>query len=141
MRSSFLWLMLIAPAALHAQPMQPAPPPDPIKPNYTKFEYRIPMRDGTRLFTAVYVPKDDSKTYPILLRRTPYSCNPYGVDNYPRQLGPSELFDKEGYINVIQDVRGCWMSEGEFVNMRPYIPNKKDKQFDETSDTYDTIDW
>src|SRR5438270_5641598 len=86
---------------------------------YTKYEYRIPMRDGKRLFTAVYVPKDQSQTYPILITRTPYSVRPYGPDQYPDQFRPSTLFTKAGYIFVYQDVRGRWMSEGEFVNMRP----------------------
>ena len=114
------------------------------KANYTKFEYQIPMRDGLRLFTAVYVPKDASagKTYPILMTRTPYSVAPYGVDQYRGDLGPSPLFGKAGYIFVYQDVRGRWMSEGEFVNMRPQIPGKRDaRQVDESSDTYDTIAW
>lgn len=114
---------------------------DLIKQNYTKTEYRVPMRDGTKLFTTVYAPKDDSKTYPILLVRTPYSLAPYGVDKYTERLRPSEQFVKAGYIFAYQDVRGRWMSEGEFVNMRPYIPNKTGKQFDETSDTYDTVEW
>ncbi|MBL9124938.1 MAG: CocE/NonD family hydrolase [Planctomycetaceae bacterium] len=110
--------------------------------NYTKHEYRIPMRDGTKLFTAVYVPKDRSQAHPILLTRTPYSCRPYGVDQYRTDLGPSPLFGEKGYIFVYQDVRGRWMSEGEFVNMRPYLPEKSGgQQFDETSDTWDTIDW
>jgi uncharacterized protein len=108
---------------------------------YTKYEYRIPMRDGARLFTSVYVPKDDSKPYPVLLMRTPYSVGPYGVDRYPDHLGPSPLFAKEGYIFAYQDVRGRWMSEGEFVNMRPHNPNKGPKDIDESSDTFDTIDW
>ena len=113
-----------------------------VKANYTKYEYRIPMRDGKRLFTAVYVPKDVSKTYPILLTRTPYSVGPYGVDQYQDDLGPSPLFGKEGYIFAYQDVRGRWMSEGEFVNMRPHIAAKKGPQdIDESTDTYDTIDW
>ncbi|MBT4867725.1 MAG: CocE/NonD family hydrolase, partial [Planctomycetaceae bacterium] len=113
-----------------------------IKANYTKYEFRIPMRDGKRLFTAVYVPKDNSKTYPILLKRTPYSAKPYGVDQYPGNLGPSPLFSKEGYIFVYQDVRGRWMSEGEFVHMRPHRPNKQSKkEFDESTDTWDTVDW
>ncbi|HVW02361.1 MAG TPA: CocE/NonD family hydrolase, partial [Planctomycetaceae bacterium] len=113
-----------------------------VKAQYTKYEYRIPMRDGTKLFTAVYAPKDQSKTYPILLTRTPYSCRPYGVDAYKGDLGPSPIFGKEAYIFVYQDVRGRWMSEGEFVNMRPYLANKQGPQdFDETSDAYDTIDW
>src|SRR5437867_12610009 len=89
-----------------------------VKAHYTKYEYRIPMRDGVRLFTAVYVPKDDSQTYPILLNRSPYSCQPYGVDKYPDALRP-EQFVKSGHIFVLQDVRGRWMSEGELVNMRP----------------------
>jgi uncharacterized protein len=113
-----------------------------IKANYTKYEYKIRMRDGKRLFTAVYVPKDDSQTYPILLKRTPYSAKPYGTDQYPTNLGPSPLFGKEGYIFVYQDVRGRWMSEGEFVQMRPHRPNKKSRlEIDESSDTWDTVDW
>src|SRR5262249_51260745 len=78
---------------------------------YTKYEYRIPMRDGVKLFTSVYVPKDDSKQYPILMQRTPYSVGPYGIDKYKENLGPSALFGKEGYIFAYQDVRGRWMSE------------------------------
>ncbi len=124
-----------APAMLFAQGLEY------VKENYTKFEYRIPMRDGTRLFTSVYVPKDDSQKYPILMMRTPYTVKPYGVDQYRANLGPSTVFGKEGYIFVYQDVRGCWMSEGDFVDTRPYKPGKKGKEFDETSDTYDTIDW
>src|SRR3954468_4267675 len=108
---------------------------------YTKYEYRIPMRDGVKLFTSVYVPKDDSKPYPILLDRTPYSVGPYGVDKYRDNLGPSPLFGKEGYVFAYQDVRGRWMSEGEFVNMRPHNSSKGPKDIDESTDTYDTIDW
>jgi putative CocE/NonD family hydrolase len=112
-----------------------------VKAQYTKYEHRIPMRDGKRLFTAVYVPKDQSQTYPILLTRTPYNVKPYGVDASRDNLGPSPLFGKAGYIFAYQDVRGRWMSEGEFVNMRPHNPAKKDKEIDESSDTYDTIEW
>jgi putative CocE/NonD family hydrolase len=112
-----------------------------VKANYTKYEYRIPMRDGKKLFTAVYAPKDQSKKYPILLLRTPYNVKPYGVDQYKPDLGPSPLFGKAGYIFAYQDVRGRWMSEGEFVNMRPFNPAKEKTDFDESSDTYDTIDW
>jgi hypothetical protein len=108
---------------------------------YTKYEYRIPMRDGVRLFTSVYVPKDDTKQYPILMMRTPYTVGPYGVDKYKDNLGPSAFFGREGYIFVYQDVRGRWMSEGEFVNMRPHNPKKGPKDVDESTDTYDTIDW
>ncbi len=113
-----------------------------VKANYTKYEYRIPMRDGKRLFTAVYAPKDDSQSYPILLKRTPYSAKPYGADQYPENLGPSPLFGKAGYIFVYQDVRGRWMSEGEFVHMRPHRPTKNDEhEIDESTDTWDTVDW
>src|SRR5579884_754100 len=136
----FLAVLLVPPGRASAQP--PAPGVAEVKAAYTKYEYRIPMRDGKRLFTAVYVPKDQSQKYPILMTRTPYSVKPYGADQYPDQLRPSPLFARAGYIFVYQDVRGRWMSEGEYVNMRPYNPNKKGPQdVDESTDTYDTIDW
>ena len=112
-----------------------------VKAHYTKKEVYIPMRDGVRLFTSVYIPKDTNKTYPILMQRTPYSVGPYGADKYKRRLGPSRRFEEEGFIFVYQDVRGRFMSEGTYKNMRPYIPHKKPGQIDETTDTYDTIDW
>ena len=113
-----------------------------IKAHYTKYEYMIPMRDGKKLFTSVYVPKDTSEKYPIMFDRTPYSVAPYGVDNFRPSLGPSEKFARDGFIFVYQDVRGRYMSEGEFVNMRPQIDVKRGPQdADESSDTYDTIDW
>jgi putative CocE/NonD family hydrolase len=115
---------------------------DYIRAHYTKYEYMVPMRDGKRLFTSVYVPKDASQKYPIMLDRTPYNVAPYGVDAFKASLGPSEKFAREGFIFVYQDVRGRYMSEGEFVNMRPQIANKRGAQdIDESSDTYDTIDW
>jgi uncharacterized protein len=115
---------------------------DSVKANYTKYEYMIPMRDGVRLFTAVYVPKDTSEEHPILMVRTPYSCRPYGVDEYPSRLGPDRKFAEEKYILVSQDVRGCWMSEGNFVDIRPHIAEKRGPDdVDEASDTWDTIDW
>ncbi len=110
--------------------------------HYVKKEYRIPMRDGTTLFTAVYSPRDRSVDYPILLQRTPYSVRPYGEHAYPGNTNSWIHLIKEGFIFVFQDVRGRFMSEGEYVNMRPYIRNKKGpKDVDESSDTYDTIDW
>ena len=113
-----------------------------VKAHYTKYEHLIPMRDGKRLFTSVYIPKDQSVKYPIMLSRTPYSVSPYGEDKYKSDLGPSPLFGKDGFIFVYQDVRGRMMSEGEFVNMRPHKPVKLGPQdFDESSDTYDTIEW
>ncbi len=100
------------------------------------------MRDGITLFTSVYSPKDTTKIYPILIVRTPYTVAPYGEDKYPQNLGPNDTFAKEGYIFVFQDVRGQFLSEGKYDNMRAYIPNKKSsKDFDEATDTYDTIDW
>src|SRR5271157_2645650 len=113
-----------------------------IKAHYTKYEYMVPMRDGKKLFTSVYVPKDTSEKYPIMLSRTPYSVAPYGVDDPKASLGPSEKFARDGFIFVYQDVRGRYLSEGEFVNMRPQIDAKRAPQdVDESSDTYDTIDW
>jgi len=110
--------------------------------HYTKNEYLIPMRDGVKLFTVVYSPRDTAINYPILLNRTPYSVAPYGANKYRSSLGPSTLFKQEGYIFAYQDVRGRFMSEGTFVEMRPYIKDKKSsKDIDESSDTYDTIDW
>src|SRR5215471_18410209 len=95
-----------------------------VKGSYTKSEQMIPMRDGVKLFIAVYSPKDTSQKYPILLNRTPYSCGPYGPNAYKDTIGPSALFAKEGYIVVYQDVRGAWMSEGDYVNMRPQNDQK-----------------
>src|SRR5579885_3903858 len=125
-----------------AQEKPSAPDEDYVKAHYTKYEYRIPMRDGVHLFTSVYVPKDASRSYPFLINRTPYSVSPYGVDSYRPRLGPSPDFDKTGYIFVFQDVRGRFMSEGTFLEMRPHIDNKKSKtDVDDSSDLYDTIDW
>jgi putative CocE/NonD family hydrolase len=113
-----------------------------VRARYTKYEYMIPMRDGVRLFTSVYVPKNQSERYPILLQRTPYSVAPYGVDTYRQALGPSPEFEREGFIFVYQDARGRYMSEGEFQQVRPFVPNKQGpKDIDESTDTYDTIDW
>lgn len=110
--------------------------------HYTKQEHLIPMRDGVQLFAAIYLPRDTTRSYPLLMRRTPYSIAPYGVDKYPASLGPSEHFVKAGYIFVNQDVRGRFMSEGEFVEVTPHRPNKqKPSDIDESSDAYDTIEW
>ena len=96
-----------------------------VKDHYAKSEHRITMRDGVRLYTVVYSPKDASKKYPILMTRTPYSAEPYGANSYRRSLGPSAALMREGYIFVYQDVRGTFMSEGEFEDVRPHIPDKK----------------
>jgi uncharacterized protein len=105
--------------------------------HYTKYDYRIPMRDGVKLFTSVYIPKDATQPQPLMMQRTPYSVAPYGIDNYPRNLGPSELFTKEGFIFVYQDVRGRYLSEGTFVDVPIHVEGK----VDESTDTYDTVDW
>lgn len=111
--------------------------------NYYKVEKMLPMRDGVSLFTAFYIPKDSSVKHPILMNRTPYSCSPYGEDKLNSRLYQSYWLNylKEGYIIAIQDVRGRWMSEGDFVDVRPFNPDKKGKEFDEASDTYDAIEW
>ena len=152
MPPTFRHLMVLGLLAL-AGPVraQAAKPPAPhhderaqyLRAHYTKYEYRIPMRDGVKLFTSVYVPNDasPSKRYPMLLIRTPYSVAPYGPDRYAHQVA-TEAFEKEGFIFVSQDVRGRNMSEGEFINVRPHLDTKKGPQdIDESSDTYDTIAW
>ncbi len=135
-------------ALARAQEQPPAPPDDLyIKAHYTKYEYRIPMRDGAHLFTAVYVPKQSEAlaphtAYPFLIDRTPYSVGPYGEDQYPRHLGPSDEFEKAGYIFVYQDVRGRYLSEGTFVEMHPHIDEKKSsRDVDDSSDMYDTLEF
>jgi putative CocE/NonD family hydrolase len=131
--------------ALVPGPVRPEAPPgaDWVRSHYTKYEHRIAMRDGVRLFTAVYVPKDTaSGPYPILLTRTPYGVAPYGSDHYKDALGPSDPLAREGYIFAYQDVRGRLMSEGQFVDVRPVKPVKSGPQdVDETTDAWDTVDW
>ncbi|TDI41952.1 MAG: CocE/NonD family hydrolase [Acidobacteria bacterium] len=115
---------------------------DYIRSHYSKFEYRIPMRDGMHLFTAVYIPNDRATTYPFLMFRTPYSVSPYGADRYKNRIGPSAALEEDGFIFVFQDVRGKYMSQGEFINMRPHREHKTGPQdVDESTDTYDTIQW
>src|SRR5262245_23898200 len=133
------------------EPTQPAATPaagvgrEFVRENYSKFEYRIPMRDGVKLFTSVYVPKDvftDGRTYPIMMQRTGYSVAPYGIEQYRANLGPSDLFAREKFIFVYQDIRGRYMSEGDYVVIRPHKPVKSGpKDTDESTDTWDTIDW
>src|ERR1700693_2518408 len=95
-----------------------------VREHYTKYEYRIPMRDGVRLFTSVLVPKDTSVTYPILLTRTPFGVSPYGVDEQRASSLQSEALLRAGYIFVRQDVRGRLMSEGTFTHVTPHRPEK-----------------
>ncbi|HWJ23260.1 MAG TPA: CocE/NonD family hydrolase, partial [Gemmatimonadaceae bacterium] len=118
-----------------------------VRANYTKHEYQIPMRDGTRLFTIVYVPKDASptRTYPMIMQRTCYSVAPYGPDNYAAHIAPDQFMMREKYIVVYQDVRGRYMSEGTWANVRPLLTDaeraRDPRATDESTDTYDTIDW
>ena len=111
--------------------------------NYTKLEQYITMRDGVRLFTSIYLPRDRSEKHPILMTRTPYSCSPYGPEfTWRLWNGHWKYYARENYIIVVQDVRGRWMSEGTFEDVRPFLPNKKtSNEIDEASDTYDAIDW
>ncbi len=136
-------LFLLCCSAILAADEPAASRADAIRSSYAKFEYMVPMRDGTRLFTAVYIPYQATakKSYPILLVRTPYGSGPYGADQYRSSLGPSVEFEQEGFIFAYQDVRGRNLSEGTFVNMRPHRANKSGMEFDESSDTFDTIDW
>jgi putative CocE/NonD family hydrolase len=122
----------VAPGTARAQMDEPAR----VKATYDRTDVMIPMRDGVRLFTTLYTPKDAKGPLPILLMRTPY-----GSDTYLISIGPSVDFEKAGYIFALQDVRGTYQSEGDFVNVRPYNPRKQGNEFDEASDTYDTIDW
>ncbi|MFC4162347.1 CocE/NonD family hydrolase [Epilithonimonas zeae] len=114
-----------------------------VEDNFTKKEVYIPMRDGTKLFTIIYTPKDISKSnkYPFIMNRTCYSITPYGENNFRKKLSPNPFIEKEKYIFVFQDVRGRYMSEGTFTNMTPQVDHKTKKDVDESTDTYDTIDW
>jgi len=146
-RSGVLFVALTIAAGLIASPSEAQSPgseglADFIRASYTKFEHSISMRDGARLYTSVYVPNDHSQTYPMLMIRTPYSCAPYGADRYPEKMGPTVDIVRDLYIMVCQDVRGRFMSEGEFVNMRPHLAVKDGPgDVDENTDTYDTIEW
>ena len=134
-------LLAIAPAA-HAQRGRAADDTAYAREHYTKSEYMVPMRDGVKLYTIVYAPKDTTLVVPIMLLRTPYGIGPYPLDEYRRVLGPSPEFDRDGYIFVYQDARGKFRSEGTFRVMNPYLPAKRGpKDVDESSDNYDTIDW
>ena len=108
-----------------------------VKEHYAKSEYMVPMRDGIKLFTIVYAPKDTAQSYPILITRTAYGIPPYGPGNYRSVVGPNNEFAREGYIVVYQDCRGKFRSEGEFIHHRPYVKG----QVNESTDTYDTIEW
>jgi putative CocE/NonD family hydrolase len=145
-RAALLAAVPLALVAIHAAGPRLGAKSEPrldVRTRYLKHEHRIAMRDGVRLFTSVYVPRDarSDRRYPILLTRTPYSVAPYGKDAYRDEVGPSPAAAKDGFIVVYQDVRGKYMSEGEFVDVRPYRPDKGPKEADESSDAWDTIEW
>lgn len=113
-----------------------------IESNYSKREVMVPMRDGVALSTSIYTPRHIDATLPILMKRTPYGCRPYGESSFPGSLGPNDELARKGYIFVYQDVRGCYRSEGEFTNMTPHVPDKTSAEdIDESSDAFDTIEW
>ena len=135
MKNIFKFLMILLSLQMFSQ--------EDIKTNYDKKEVYIPMRDGVKLYTAIYTPKDISKDkkYPMLMQRTCYSIAPYGEENFKKSLGPNSFLENDKYIFVYQDVRGRYMSEGVFTNMTPQVEHKTKKDIDESTDTYDTVDW
>jgi len=143
MRALAVFALMLMPAAACAQAQEA---PTDYTPLYTKREVMIPMRDGVRLHTTIYAPRDTETLHPILMMRTPYGSSPYGADRFWGAFRNSEIpafrnYLRAGYIFVTQDVRGRWMSEGEYVNVRPYIEHKRsDRDVDETSDTSDTVE-
>ena len=135
-----LMLVMLVPGAPSAAPEQSHS--QWVREHYSKTELMVPMRDGIRLYTVVYAPRDRSQEVPILLLRTPYSAGPYGPDSYRALLGPSAQFDRAGYVFVFQDVRGKFRSEGEFEVIRPLASRPLGRlDTDESTDNYDTIEW
>ncbi len=132
-------LLLLLSGVLTAQ--APTQPPSYVQEHYTKQEVQIPMRDGVKLFTSIYVPKDTAQSYPVMMQRTPYSVAPYGPEAFRRGLGPSKRFMEEGFIFVFQDVRGRMMSEGTFLEVTPHRAVKGPRDVDESTDTFDTVEW
>lgn len=112
-----------------------------IKEIYDKQEVYITMRDGVKLFSSIYSPKNLTAPAPMIIMRSPYNSEPTGESEFNFFVPIYYRFIKEGYILVFQDVRGRFMSEGTFVNVRPFNPDKKGTDIDEASDTYDTADW
>jgi putative CocE/NonD family hydrolase len=148
-RLTALALSLLLGGVCHQSVLAADAPKYSLREHYTKYEFNIPMRDGVKLFTVVYVPKDSSKSYPFLMQRTPYSAGVqsggelhYGEDYYPEHIGPSQEFEDSGYIFVKQDVRGRYMSEGKWQEMTPHVnPNRAKGQGNESEDMHDTVDW
>jgi uncharacterized protein len=142
MRTILLFLFLSISSYIFAQTEKDIANEKWVYENFTKKSVSVTMRDGVKLYTTIYAPKENTNKHPILFSRTPYSVAPYN-EKFNARLYTSYWIEylKKGYIIVLQDVRGKWMSEGEFVDVRPHIVNKKAKETDEASDTYDSIDW
>lgn len=138
MKNTLLLALVLLNGRLHAQTTADSLY---VREHYDKTEVTVPMRDGKKLFTAIYSPKDKSKKYPVLVNRTPYTVAPYGKNEYKKSLGSFPAMMREGYIFVYQDVRGKWMSEGDFADIRPTNLNKDKKTIDESTDTYDLLEW
>jgi len=138
MRPTVVPLLLVLPVLAAAQT-----PPASICDTYTKREVMIPMRDGVRLHTVIYAPRDTTRPHPIVMTRTPYSSAPYGETRCPNvpPRGQSRAYFDLGYIGVTQDVRGRFMSEGAFVDVRPVVEHRTSTDIDETTDTWDTVEW
>lgn len=139
MKQSFLTLFLMFGICISAQTIDTTW----LSANYTKREVMIPMRDGARLFTTIYSPKDKAEKHPILMMRTPYSVAPYGENKFSPRLYTThwKQYIQNKYILVMQDVRGRYMSEGVFEDVRPFKENKTKTEIDEASDSYDSFDW
>jgi uncharacterized protein len=138
-----LWVVCYSPHAAMSQQATATAEKTYVEQHYDKAEHQIAMKDGVKLHTVIYTPKDKSKKYPMLMQRTPYSSGPYGEGQMKTSLGPSPTLMRDGYIFVYQDVRGRWMSEGQYDNMRPIVPYRKRgmKEIDESTDTHETIEW
>ncbi len=136
-----VWPFLLPMTSVALIAQAPVPATNYVQEHYAKREVLIQMRDGVKLFTSIYTPKDTSRSYPVMMQRTPYSVAPYGPDKFKWGLGPSRLFMEEGFIFVFQDVRGRMMSEGAFLEVTPHRDLKGPRDVDESTDTFDTVDW
>ena len=134
-RASYAALMIVSAAGITVA-QTPATPADPAA-AFEKTEVLVPMRDGVKLHTVIFAPKNATGNLPLLLTRTPY-----GIAGAGGAFGTSyaELAE-EGFIFAFQDIRGRFGSEGQFVMLRPPRDKRDAKAIDEGSDTYDTIEW
>jgi putative CocE/NonD family hydrolase len=108
--------------------------------DYQKKEVLIPMRDGVKLHTAIYAPTNQQEDLPVIIKRTPYSCAPYG-DELMKKVSHNPHLVEAGYIFVFQDMRGRYMSEGTFENTKPPYSFFDKDTTDEVTDSYDTYEW